>query len=598
MTQEEFENLSRDDLEKLKFVLDSNWDIAIRLLASLVQLPWGSLTWTLSNQTDLQNALNLKLNSADTNIFTDAEQTKVWFVSVTQAVDLDAIESDVNTTIPATYATKDEVKNSSLVYSASSVWTDDYAITISGVVSYIDWMTYRIKCDVANTWTATLNINGLWAKALKKNQWQEDLIDGDIFANWIVTATYNSSLNVFQFVWQEATVVAGEVTKTTSLFTAWEDIEVWRSLYMNADWSVYKTDASDSTKINFVWYATETITSWNPISVNTSWIDSNQTWLTIAKSYFLDNPQIVSTSPWTNIVQALWNWSVWWAENVIWYSTAQWKQWQSFTAVSDDFLWGVILSLIKKNAPTDNLECRLYASDKTTLIATATNVIAWATISTSFSDHTFNFDNIQLVNWTWYFLEVVRSWSVNTTNYFGWNDYWVDVYAWWSSFKWSTTVWTATTWDKTFTLEILIWVFDNWFVSLIPWDNVVKVWESISATAMNIISTWLTPWLWIKCSVAQSVTWTWVNTFTHWLWKIPDTLVFNCSADVDYNSTWFWNSTEQKALKFNAPAVTAGMYNERYTSNATISNVTATTYDVQWSSSVWTDATWMCTAFG
>jgi hypothetical protein len=115
---------------------------------------------------------------------------------------------------------------------------------------------------------------------------------------------------------------------------------------------------------------------------------------------------------------------------------------------------------------------------------------------------------------------------------------------------------------------------------------------------MNIIPTWLTPWLWIKCSVAQSVTWTWVNTFTHWLWKIPDTLVFNCSADVDYNSTWFWNSTEQKALKFNAPAVTAGMYNERYTSNATISNVTATTYDVQWSSSVWTDATWMCTAFG
>ncbi len=32
MTEAEFNKLSRDDLEKLKFVLDSNWDIAIRVL--------------------------------------------------------------------------------------------------------------------------------------------------------------------------------------------------------------------------------------------------------------------------------------------------------------------------------------------------------------------------------------------------------------------------------------------------------------------------------------------------------------------------------------------------------------------------------------
>ena len=41
-------------------------------------------------------------------------------------------------------------------------------------------------------------------------------------------------------------------------------------------WDVFKTDASDINKINFVWFVNETVTSWNTLKVNTSWVDNNQ----------------------------------------------------------------------------------------------------------------------------------------------------------------------------------------------------------------------------------------------------------------------------------------------------------------------------------
>ena len=63
MIQAEFDILTRDDLEKLKFVLDTNWEVAIRLLSTATAIAWGNLTGTLSNQTDLQAELDAKEDS-------------------------------------------------------------------------------------------------------------------------------------------------------------------------------------------------------------------------------------------------------------------------------------------------------------------------------------------------------------------------------------------------------------------------------------------------------------------------------------------------------------------------------------------------------
>lgn len=69
---------------------------------------WGSITGTLSSQTDLQTALNARFIKAtdDTDDITEgatnkfataAEKTKLGHITVTQAVDLDTIESDTAT---------------------------------------------------------------------------------------------------------------------------------------------------------------------------------------------------------------------------------------------------------------------------------------------------------------------------------------------------------------------------------------------------------------------------------------------------------------------------------------------------------------------
>jgi len=62
------------------------------------------------------------------------------------------------------------------------------------------------------------------------------------------------------------------VPTTQSTFVAWENITAWNALYiLPADWKVYKTNASNISKINFIWFATNTVSSWWNVIVDTSW---------------------------------------------------------------------------------------------------------------------------------------------------------------------------------------------------------------------------------------------------------------------------------------------------------------------------------------
>jgi hypothetical protein len=77
-------------------------------------------------------------------------------------------------------------------YAASATGTDSYAITVSGISSYTTGQTYKFKADVANTGSASLNVNGLGAKTIKKDV-TSDLVTGDILANQIVLVTYDGT---------------------------------------------------------------------------------------------------------------------------------------------------------------------------------------------------------------------------------------------------------------------------------------------------------------------------------------------------------------------------------------------------------------------
>lgn len=79
------------------------------------------------------------------------------------------------------------------LYAASSAGSDAYAITVTPAPNDYDaGDKYVFKADVGNTGAATLNVNGLGAKTIKKFA-SQDLATGDIIAGQMVTVWYDGT---------------------------------------------------------------------------------------------------------------------------------------------------------------------------------------------------------------------------------------------------------------------------------------------------------------------------------------------------------------------------------------------------------------------
>jgi len=81
-------------------------------------------------------------------------------------------------------------------YAADAGGTDAYAITVTPApTAYVTGQVFRFKANTANTGTATLNVNSLGAKTIKKPAASapSDLATGDIIANQIVEVVYNGT---------------------------------------------------------------------------------------------------------------------------------------------------------------------------------------------------------------------------------------------------------------------------------------------------------------------------------------------------------------------------------------------------------------------
>lgn len=100
-----------------------------------------------------------------------------------------------------------------VAYAVDSVGTDAYAITPSPAeTAYVTGKEYTFKAGTANTGAATLNVNSLGAKTIKKDV-STDLATGDILANQIVTVKYDGTN------FQMTSLVAGakDATKFTGI---------------------------------------------------------------------------------------------------------------------------------------------------------------------------------------------------------------------------------------------------------------------------------------------------------------------------------------------------------------------------------------------
>lgn len=95
-------------------------------------------------------------------------------------------------------------QNGEQIYAAANSGSDAYTVTLSPIpTSYVNGFVINFKADVANTGAATLNVNGLGAVAITKQN-NEPLVTGDIEANQIVNVVYNSTGPTFQMQSQVA----------------------------------------------------------------------------------------------------------------------------------------------------------------------------------------------------------------------------------------------------------------------------------------------------------------------------------------------------------------------------------------------------------
>lgn len=160
-------------------------------------------------------------------------------------------------------------------FGVSSVWSDSYAITLPNPpTAYEVGQTFRFQADVGNTWSATLNVNWLWAITIKKLH-DQDLETWDIEAWQIVVVAYDWTN--FQMNSQVAMIAEAETSKLTEkLLIVWEDWDAWDCLFNES--MVTFAQATSSQNIGDV--------SWNTrvaIRAIWSWVAWNTLKLALAK---------------------------------------------------------------------------------------------------------------------------------------------------------------------------------------------------------------------------------------------------------------------------------------------------------------------------
>lgn len=99
---------------------------------------------------------------------------------------------------------------------ATASGTDTYTATIAGITSYSDGDAYLIRFAIGNTTVATLNINGLGAIPLYRNN-DGALIGGDVQSNGEMLCVYNSTANTFQCIGTSPNSIISYVTNAESL---------------------------------------------------------------------------------------------------------------------------------------------------------------------------------------------------------------------------------------------------------------------------------------------------------------------------------------------------------------------------------------------
>lgn len=181
-------------------------------------VPTGGTGTQAANATDIANAVTGASGTA-TNLVNGTLKLSVAAASAPSPIavgDNDPRMTPNNTDIAFGSGNKPVsqtgLQHSAENYATSTTGNDTYVVTLSPVpTSYTAGMTIRFKPDTANTGAATLNVNGLGAKSILRND-ASALVDGDIAANAVIQVVYDGT----QFLLQSPYSALPKYTSGTS----------------------------------------------------------------------------------------------------------------------------------------------------------------------------------------------------------------------------------------------------------------------------------------------------------------------------------------------------------------------------------------------
>lgn len=182
---------------------------------------------TLTNCTGLPQAGTVGLTTADSPQFAAVNVGAATDTTITR-VSAGVIAVEGKTALTAT-GTFDADAASGPVYAADAGANDTYAITLSPApAGYTTGTHYRFKANTANTGAATLNVNSLGAKTIKKvaGGITTDLADNDIRSGQFVDLVYDGTNLQMQSLLGNAPS-GGAATETEISATVAADTDNW-----------------------------------------------------------------------------------------------------------------------------------------------------------------------------------------------------------------------------------------------------------------------------------------------------------------------------------------------------------------------------------
>lgn len=285
---------------------------------------------------------------------------------------------------------------------------------------------------------------------------------------------------------------------------AWETIVVWDlCMIQNSDLKVYKF--SNSRTWIIIWFSKTNASINNELVILTSWVYD---WITSMTQNTLYYPWESAT--WvtnSSIVWITWTTNDGWTNSLLWYNATINKKWQMFIIWTDRILRSIEVRLWKNWSPTDQVQCKLFANNRSTLIAEATNKINWTSLSTTPTPQTFNFDDIVLEENTQYFYELSRTSFTNTNNRYS-LDYTTSAYTWGNG--WRDNSWTWVQLGVRFSHTIQMWSWTMLPITQIPnsyWSIGIAIqpwllyisrqtlnWELTTSATTGSVALWNAVW--------------------------------------------------------------------------------------------------------